>query len=127
MAPDRTDDAAFTAWWCVSLQRHREEADEFGWRRTLDAVTADIEAGSPIQDVFDKYRLPLPVRTDADRGTLVDLGSLGIDRVKAEGDYGCPRERSCGRRAQADPDSGAEPRCAIADRTMRYQPKRSER
>lgn len=124
MTPNHVDNAELADWWCGNHRRYREEADEFGWREVFDAALSDFEAGMSIREVLGKHHLPVPRDFGSERrlDDVVDLRELGVDPLPARGDYGCPRVKPCGRRALADPATGREPRCAIAELPMRYRP-----
>lgn len=121
MTREDLDSASLAAWWCANARRLRVDAAEFGWTPILDAATADFEAGVPLRAVMANHHLPLPVPADADRGSLIDVGGLGIDPLKSSGRFVCPRAHPCGRRAEADPETGEEPTCHYDGQPMRVE------
>jgi hypothetical protein len=111
--------AAQMARLCRQLPEFEAAADLDDWRDVLDAVVADLRAGGSFAEAQARHGLPLLGVSGPDRGAPVDLTPL-IDRVPVKGEYRCPLARACTNRGSVHPQSGAEPRCALAGRPMRF-------
>jgi hypothetical protein len=123
MSHEADSDLDLTGWLCTHLPRLTAEAAEYRWRHKLDAALAAIRTGTPVAPALADQNLPIDLdaarreQVCISRGDPAVLNEFNIDPVHVTGDYACPGEPGCSRRAQPDAD-GHEPRCGVHDLTM---------
>ncbi|NUP25598.1 MAG: hypothetical protein HOQ36_02940 [Nocardia sp.] len=104
------DPALAHAWFCERLPNLRAAADEYGWRRELEAQVAAVRDGRPATEALAALRLNTS-------GTVRGLGELPLRDVWDPRPIGerfqCPRFQCPPRSRGRD---GHEPRCHLEDR-----------
>jgi hypothetical protein len=106
--------------WCEQYPRRIENAPSPRVRAVLVQVMTDLRAGLTLKAAADRHHLP-PLGPDLATRSEVPavLAAAGGGRpIPVPRRYWCPREVPCGRSGESDPLTGAEPFCAVADRSM---------